>query len=205
MKKTAIVYVHGHMGSVRQFAPLIDMISKPERFEQVNISLPGHDGTINDFIKSNRYVWQEYVSQQVEQLTKTYDSLILVGHSMGGLLLIHAAIRNPEKIKAIVAIALPLYIHITDRSIATRLQCIGKAERKQDDCASAARKMNGVSGVTIANSYQLIPNTLGLLKIMAETRRTLCKLTIPLTIINSVNDEIVSMKTVASLKKHCPM
>ena len=204
MKRTAIIYVHGHMGSRRQFSPLISLLPNDGSVDHYNISLPGHDGTITQFERSHRKEWQKYVNDLITKKKKEYEELILVGHSMGGLLLINAAIAHPDKIRAIIAIAMPLYVKATIRGINIRLRSIGNARSGESECISCARELNGVSGVNYANSYRLIPNTLGLFRIMKGTRHSLHKLTVPLTIINSVNDEIVSMKTVRTVEKVLP-
>lgn len=184
------------MGSVKQFVPLISLLQGNSRIDQYNISLPGHDGTISDFKNSNRFAWQKCVNDKISELREEYDGLILVGHSMGGLLLINAAIECADKIRAVITIALPLYVIMTVRAIKIRIHCIGKIHENKNESISAAREMNGVSGITLFNSYKLFPNTLGLFQLMRETRKELHKLTVPLTIIHSVNDEIVSIKTV---------
>ena len=137
-------------------------------------------------------------------MREEYDGLILVGHSMGGLLLINTAIKRPDKIRAVITIALPLHIKITARAIKIRIYCIGKAHDNENNSIAAARKMNGVSGMTLLNSYKLLPNTLGLFQLMRETRKSLRMLTVPLTIIHSRNDEIVSIKTVCFAQKALP-
>ncbi|HPF53423.1 MAG TPA: alpha/beta fold hydrolase [Clostridia bacterium] len=202
MGGTAIIFVHGHMGSVRQFVPLISALGAD--VSKYNISLPGHDGTVADFVKSDRHVWQRYVTSRVAELRWQFDELVLVGHSMGGLLLINAAIACPDKIKGVIAVSLPLYIKLTTLGIRIRLSCIGKAVRGEDERVTAAREMNGVSGICLANSYKLLPNIQGLLRVMKETRKELGKLTVPLTIMNSANDEIVSLRTLSFARKSLP-
>lgn len=204
MDRIAIIYVHGNMGSVKQFVPLINLLQSKSQIDQYNISLPGHDGTISDFKSSNRFAWQQCVNDKISELREEYDGLILVGHSMGGLLLINAAIECPDKIKAVITISLPLYVKITVRAIKIRILCIGKVHDNENESISAARGMNGVLGITLFNSYKLFPSTLGLFQLMRETKKILHSLTVPLTIIHSANDEIVSTKTVCFAQKVLP-
>ena len=57
MGRIAAVFVHGHMGSVKQFFPLIDLLQDSARIDRYSIALPGHDGTIADFKNSDRFAW----------------------------------------------------------------------------------------------------------------------------------------------------
>lgn len=202
MKKTAIVFVHGHMGCSKQFEPLIKALGERLDVDMHNIVLPGHETDVKGFAAKNRSDWQSAVDDALDKLRADYDDLILVGHSMGGLLLINSAIARADKIRAITAISLPLHIKITPHGIRIRLGAMRKSTK--DRHTQAAKEMCGVSGVSFFNSYKLIPNTLALLKLMKITRGALPSLSVPLIVINSQKDEIVSMKTLGRVKKLCP-
>lgn len=201
MEKSAIVFVHGHMGRSKQFDRLIPALPESLPADRYNLVLPGHEATLQEFAGKNKDDWQGFVDDSLNQLRSQYEELILVGHSMGGLLLINSAVNCPDKIRSIYAIGLPLFLKITPRGILIRLGTLAKSAKRPS--VAVAKEMCGVSGVSLLNSYKLIPNTVGLLRIMKETRKRLSALSVPVTIFNSENDEIVSMRSVLFAQKAC--
>ena len=82
---------------------------------------------------------------------------------------------------------MPLFIKLTVKGLYIRI----KSLYSNSDCCNnyilAAYEMNGVSGVTFSSIF-------GLFKIINSTKKILQSLTVPLSVINSLNDEIVSIK-----------
>lgn len=201
MGKEIVVFIHGHMGSAKQFGAIV---SKLRDVDHICLTLPGHETDVNGFLKTDGTDWQGHVTASLDRLRQEYDDMILVGHSMGGLLSINAAISCPEKIKAIVAIALPLRIKITLRGILIRVRALSKQTPTEKEEVSAARTLNGVRGITARNAFRLWPNLAELFRIMRHTRRSLPALTVPLVVMHSRNDEIVSGKSPALARKALP-
>jgi|LSQX01.3.fsa_nt_gb carboxylesterase len=202
MGKKAIVFVHGYMGCSKQFEPLMKTLRMQSATDMYSVVLPGHEASVDTFVDKNLSDWQGAVDQALNTLRMEYEDIILVGHSMGGLLLINSTIKCSNKIRAIFAISLPLYIKVTLNGIKIRVGSMSKTTT--DKYTQAAKKMCGVSGITLLNSYRLIPNTFGLMKLMKNTREVLPLLSVPLTLINSVKDEIVSLRTLRYAKAACP-
>ena len=202
MNKRAIVFLHGYMGSSKQFISLINALNFDSATERYNIVLPGHETSLDEFTGKKRKDWQNFVDDFINKLRFNYAALILVGHSMGGLLLINHAIKFPDKIQAVYAISLPLHIKITLNGIKIRLGTLSNTT--DNKYITAAKDMCGISGITVMNSYKLLANTSELIKIIKHTRKSLPALTVPLTVINSVNDEIIPMKTARLVKRICP-
>lgn len=200
-RRRAVLFVHGFMGTPRQFDPIAQSLEDTGA-DLHRLVLPGHERNIEDFAGEDAAAWQQTVDDALDRLRANYDDLILVGHSMGGLLLIRAAVRCPDRIREIIAVSLPLSLKLTFRGIRIRLGSMGRAPKDPD--ARAAKEMCGVSGVTFRNSWRLLPNALGLLRVMGETGGNLPGLTVPLTVINSRRDEIVSMRTLDLVKKKDP-
>ncbi len=202
MRKKAILFVHGFMGTSRQFAPVIRKLRGKTGADLHDLVLPGHEADIESFVGKGPTSWQKAVDGALDRLRGEYDDLVLVGHSMGGLLLIRSAVQCSDKIRQILTISLPLYIKITFRGIQIRIGSMMKNPKNRN--ARAAKEMCGVFGVTPINSVRLIPNTLGLFRIMKRTREVLPCLTTPLTVINSKKDEIVSARTLRCVEKKNP-
>lgn len=197
---TAIVYVHGHMGTSRQFDFFSSLLSN-QPCDEYRVVLPGHESSLQAFAQSDRHEWQECVDEFLSELRTRYDHLILLGHSMGGLLLILSAIHDPDSIDAILCLALPLSLRLTFRALNIRLRSIQKPRAHESHFVSAAREFCGVADISVRNAWRLLPNTIGLLRIIRDTRRKLPRLSVPLTIFNSRNDEIVSIHSLRIAKR----
>ena len=192
-RRKALLFVHGFMGTPRQFDPIAKALGERSGAELHRLVLPGHGANIEAFVGEGAAAWQKAVNDALDRLRREYDDLVLVGHSMGGLLLIRAAVQCPDRIREIIAVSLPLSLKLTLRGVRIRLGSMGRDPKDPD--TRAAKEMCGVSGVTPWNSWRLLPNALGLLRVMKEAGAVLPGLTVPLTVINSERDEIVSMRT----------
>lgn len=192
--KTAIVFLHGFMGSPRQFDRLLEVLG-PVEADTLCLTLPSHGGTLADFVEAGRKDWQRWTLEQISDLANRYDRLVLVGHSMGGLLLIQAASEAPEKITAVAALAVPLKVRLTFRAVSVRLRSLSAPKPGEDPAVTAARDLCGVSGLSVDGAWRLLPNTIGLLRLVAEARREVSRLLMPLLTVHSQADEIVSVRS----------
>jgi carboxylesterase len=69
--------------------------------------LPGHGGTSKDFASGSFERWQGHVDAEIERLSRKDSDIWLVGHSMGGLLAINAAVKFSANVRGIFTIACP--------------------------------------------------------------------------------------------------
>ncbi|MGI6005153.1 MAG: alpha/beta hydrolase [Christensenellales bacterium] len=203
MANKAIVFLHGHMGSSAQFEQWLPMIGAGGA-DVHNASLPGHGSTLDEFVKNGRGEWEKCVADLLNDLRSRYEGIFMVGHSMGGLLSVCAAVQAPQKIEAVVAIALPLQIKLSYEGLKIRFLSVCPQKPDEDPRICAARQFCGVGGLTAWNAFRLLPNTVGLLKMIRHTRRALDRLTVPLTVINSAGDEVVSEKSLRIVRDKLP-
>ncbi len=189
---TVIVFIHGIQGSPLQFDYMTEKLSG--RYSIENLLLPGHGKTASDFGNSNMAEWQNYVDERIIKLQQEYKNIILVGHSMGGLLSVQSAISYPQKIRGLFLIALPLCIHISYPCIKNSFS-IAFSKKDRNDIIAAARKGNSISA---SNPFEYLagtPRYIELLKKSKSTRALLEKLQLPIVIVHSANDELVSNKS----------
>lgn len=196
-----ILMIHGFMENSTQFESLAQALSRSGRLCQ-RIVLPGHEADLRAFCRSNRAQWRSHVRKALAKACARYDRILLVGHSMGGLLALDAARGLP--VQGVVAVALPLRARITGRAIRYRLAMLGQARPTDSRKIAAVRACCGVHGIKFWNVLGLIPNTLGLLKEMTACRRGLAAVTTPLTVIHSENDDIVSPRSAALVEQRLP-
>lgn len=203
MEKTAILFIHGFIGSKRQFYGLRDRLSGcgADMFFQV---LPGHEGTLEDFRKTNAEAWQRGVNDRIIELASEYDRLVLVGHSMGGLIAVRAAAAKPEKVVAVVAIGFPLKVRIGREWLKLNLDAAKPEKAGEDPRVTAARSMAGVPIKNVRQYLSTLPQNMAFLKMARLARKELPLLKAPLTVINFERDEIVAKSVPEFVKSRLP-
>ena len=117
---TAILFIHGIVGTPDQFFPLIPLV--PDTWSCVNLLLPGHGGSVCDFSRSSMAAWRRCVSGEIAALAACHKRILLVGHSMGTLFCIDEALRRPEQIAGLFLLASPLRIGMKPSATIQSLQ-----------------------------------------------------------------------------------
>lgn len=195
---TVIVFVHGIQGSPLQFDYFIQRLKGSYSIE--SLLLPGHGKTAKDFKKSNMAQWQSYVDERIKLLQETYKNIILVGHSMGCLLSVQSAILYPEKVRGLFLFAMPLRIHISFPYIKNNL-VIAFSRKENSEIIAAARKVNSVTVSHPLEYLAAMPRYIELLNKCRSTRELIKALQLPIVVVQSENDEIVSNKSLYYVKE----
>lgn len=120
---TAILMIHGIFGSPNQFSDMSEFFFH-KGYTTQTILLPGHGGSTKDFADSRMYMWHGYVKLCVEKLKDKYKKVVLIGHSMGGLLSIDMAANFG--VDAIVLIGTPTSINTTPSAVNLRKKITNK-------------------------------------------------------------------------------
>jgi esterase/lipase len=71
---TAVLFIHGFLGSPNHFRPFLELV--PENFGIYNVLLHGHGRTVKDFSNASMKIWKEQVENIVLQLSEKYDKII---------------------------------------------------------------------------------------------------------------------------------
>ena len=107
--KGVVLFIHGILSTPRHFDYLIPAV--PDDFSVYNILLDGHGGSVQDFSKTSMTKWKNQVKDLLDDLCERYDSVILVGYSMGTLLSIDALPRY-NNIRGLLLLNSPLQIFV---------------------------------------------------------------------------------------------
>ena len=190
--KTAVLCVHGIQGSPVQFDWIIDGL--PGDFYVEKLLLPGHGGDMRSFARSNRRLWQSCVDEALNRLRSEYGRIIFIGHSMGCLLGIHAAIRNSERIESLILLACPLHVRMTKKYIVNNLRAISKAP-SSDPFVRAAREAHSVKAAHVFEYVLCIGPYIGLFRLIHSANKHLDRLKLPVLAVFSALDEIVGRKS----------
>jgi len=190
-RKAGVLFVHGLQGSPRQFDFLIRALPKGTPYR--TLLLPGHGGSVKQFRKSDRKAWMQTVRQAAFELGQSCGRVIFVGHSIGCLLGILAAVRDELPFDKMLLIACPLKIRLTMRYLREAL--IAFSRRPTDDPAILAiRNASSVAARTPVQYLFCARPYLETLRLIREVNRIPHKPLLRATAAFPAHDEIVSPK-----------
>lgn len=107
MKENVYLLIHGFAGNTDEIEYLNQFLLG-KGLDTRTVLLAGHGGTRKALRASSYVDWIKSVETVVDELTRTYNYINLLGFSMGGLISVNLASR-PE-IRRIVFINTPIYI-----------------------------------------------------------------------------------------------
>ncbi len=196
--QSAVVFLHGFLGGPQQFDFLLP-VAAAAGYDTHTLLLPGHGGDYRAFLGSSRRSWQAHVQSELNTLCAQYTRVLLVAHSMGGLLSILATLNNPGRVCGIFCLALPLHLKVSFHGIRNNVKYV-TGLGKQDALIKAARESCSVSGITFYNAPLMVRQLLDLSRLSIDARRALHQLNVPLMALHSQHDECVSKKSIQAIK-----
>lgn len=197
--KCAVLFVHGIMGSPRQFDFLIPGI--PQDTGYYRLVLAGHEATVREFSQASMSLWKRQAREAVAHLREEgYEKIIAVTHSMGGLLALDAAATS--KIDRMLLLNMPLAIWPKLKFFAVPLAVALNYAPDDDNTFKAAQTSSGVRpGGNIFHYIRSVARFIELLSAMASTGRRLKDATCPADAYFSKGDEIVSLRSAKILRR----
>lgn len=195
----AVLLIHGIAGSPGHFRELIPMI--PREYSVYNILLDGHDGTPKDFGASSMGKWKTQFKETLETLFSRHQKVVIVGHSMGTLFAIQAAIDHPDRIPALFLLNVPTRPRPSFRALGAMIQISFGKPRSATACA-----MHADTGITLSprvwEYFGWTPRMLELLKECRRVRKLLPRLCTSAAVFQSRRDELVGPRSCKDLSPH---
>jgi carboxylesterase len=188
--QTAVLFIHGYMGNINQFE-VLKPFTEQNGFAAYDMTLDGHDCTVREFYKSGRQKWIDCVTCKIDELRRRYDSIFIVGHSMGSLLALLCAVHNRDKISGILALAMPLKIRIRLRSVRISIKKMLNLRQGKDKYYQTAKRYSGIHNISAWNAVFTLPKAFDLFVLAKQARKALTALSVPMTAIFSDDDEMV--------------
>lgn len=190
---TAVVFVHGIVGTPDQFQPLLPLV--PEHWSVDNLLLPGHGGSVQDFSRSSMAAWRAHVAAHIDDLAVTHQHILLVGHSMGTLFCIGEAIKRPTQIAGLFLLAAPLRIGLKPSAIRQSLQVAFNIPRKTEAAQAAFRACSIAATPKLWQYLGWVPRYLELFQASRQGRQQISQVAVPTVAVQSQQDEMVSLRS----------
>ena len=197
---TAILFIHGIVGTPNHFNEFIPLI--PDNFSVYNLLLDGHGKGVKDFSKTSMKQWEAQVSAAIEQLSSTHNEIYIVAHSLGTLLVLEQAARNP-KISRLFLLAVPLKLSLKPRMFVNSAKVFFDRVKPDDEEAMAAQRCYGIrKDLNLFHYIGWIPRFFELFAKIRQMRNMVCRIDVPCSVYQSRNDELVSGKSIKLLTQN---
>jgi len=213
------IFVHGLGGTSEYFTPIVRSGDFQSRFTSYVYDLEGHGLTPTNI--ASRVSIDDYADNlaNIVDFTSTTTPITLIAHSMGCLVAITYALRNPSKIKGLILMGpvstplpAPARQALTARAQAVRAKGLlgsGAANAVSDAGTSSATKMFQPVAYTTVRSSLLNTNPEGYAKacmaLVGCEELAIEELTMPVMIITGDEDKTAPVQAVtANVHKRLP-
>lgn len=184
-----VLFVHGFLGGPGLFQGLVQAVNEAG-FAAETLLLPGHGKSAWNFARHTMREWQEEVNAALKRRLLQYEKVVLMGHSMGGLLSVNAFLQEGPA-HGLVLWEAPLRLRATLNGLGNDLAVALLPKRFHGAVAKAYCQAANVRFYTPAGYLLTLPRTPDLFRLMARTRRELQRVRGPVLLIQSDADEIV--------------
>lgn len=193
-----ILYIHGIMGSPFEFRRIADALNG-EYIHFKALLLPGHGSNGYDFSRTRAKAWQIHVNQEIRDLKKSHSKIILIGHSLGGLLALNASLHYP--VDGIVLINTPIKTRISLQQVSLSLRVLLNSSTTNDRMIRTYRETFSVALNDLWTLPLWIPRLLDINRIARQTASILNDVNVPVILFQSIHDETVNPVSAKILKK----
>lgn len=189
----AVLLIHGILSTPRHYDWLIPSIS--DDIEVHNILLKGHGGAVADFSKATMQQWQAQISEAVKSLEKPGRKIILIGHSLGALLALHAA-QSSKSICGLMLLNPPLKPWVRLSMVWRSLRfAFGRIRTDDPGDISCYQDLGVTLEPQLWKYLGWIPNFVSLLILAGKCRKIPEKLSIPCFAYLGHKDELVHISS----------
>ena len=194
--------VHGYMGSPVYFAGWTEQLLA-QGYDCKGLLLPGHGEEPKRFSRATAEEWIGHVRGEVAQAAAQYDGILMLGHSMGGLLSLLMAAEE-KKIKGVFALNPAVGFHFRPASLSKYAGLLlGKPERDSEKRREIRSQVSvELTGLLDAGHY--VRPMKQLYKLVARLPAAEEKITCPVLLFHGKKDETVSGRAIAKLCSRLP-
>lgn len=198
---TAVLMIHGIVGTPQHFKDLLPLI--PVEWSVCSLLLEGHGKGVREFGAASMKTWKTQVSERLRELLECHRRVLIIGHSMGTLFAIRAAVEYPDRIAGLFLLNVPMRIQLPPRTIAAAMKNALGLVKPTD---KTAMEMKNDCGVAMSPYlWRYIPWIGRFAELLVEIRRTrklLPQLNVPAVAFHSKWDELVSDRALNDLRQY---
>ena len=188
--ENAVLFVHGIVSTPRFFDDFAAVV--PPSWSVYSLLLPGHGGTVWEFGRHSAREWTAHVRAALDELRSTHERVYIVGHSLGTLLAIRAAVADDTRIAGMQLLCVPLRIWPKPSAlIHNTLKGIGLAENNAELHTYYGTEQDW----RVWRYIRWIPRYLELFRESAAARKEVARLTVPSCVYMAAKDELVSLRS----------
>ena len=196
----AILFIHGILGTPNHFRAFVPLV--PENITVYNLLLDGHGKGVRDFSRTSMKKWEAQVAAAVKELSQNHNEIYVAAHSLGCLLAIDQAVRNPV-IKKMFLLAVPLKLQLKPRMFLNSLKVYLNRIDPENEELVAAKACYGIHDSKNPFLYiGWVPRFLELFSKIKDTRKILESVKIPCAAYQSLRDEMVSNRAASILEQN---
>ena len=187
-KNTAFLLIHGFTGTHYEMVPLEEFLVGKGYYVN-NITLPGHETTIEDMTKTKWVEWVKYAQNQLQNLCKDYKTVFIGGLSMGGAITLYLGANNPE-IAGIIVMAAP-YKPVDWRMLLIRILPIHILLKNKKNIETGWEDLDSLESHKSYGKYPL-KSIAELHKLLVRVKKLVPKISVPILVVQSKNDSSIS-------------
>ncbi|NTU98387.1 alpha/beta fold hydrolase [Candidatus Falkowbacteria bacterium] len=107
----AVLILHGFAANIEQTDTLFNYFVR-KGYTVFRPVMPGHSGNIEDLKEYGPNDWLSAARSSLEILSEESQEVYMIGTSFGGSLALHLASEEDSKVKALVALEMPLFFNL---------------------------------------------------------------------------------------------
>ena len=194
--KIGVYLIHGFSSTTYELKKLADLFKK-ENYHVVLNNLPGHGTNLEDCNKTKYQDWLDYSTQEFAKLCADSDYVFIVGCSMGGVVGLYLASLFPVDGIIVGGVVLKFKLNFNTNYLNRILCKIIKTREKKLTFPKSIRDSISFYGY---QSYPLIAlNEFRKMNVVVKNK--LHKITSPILIIHSKNDQVSIRDNVEIIKE----
>lgn len=163
--------------------------------------LDGHGESGKSFADSSMEKWINSLNKEINIYKEKYKNIVLVGHSMGATLSILSYIEHKEYIKGIISISAPIHVRVKVNIVLSSIKIALGNINENDMLTNHAYNAFSVDRCSILTYLRWIPRYIDLFKLIIRSRKLLDKIEVPVLVVNAMNDELVSHRSLNVFEK----
>ncbi|MHA1203309.1 MAG: alpha/beta hydrolase [Candidatus Heimdallarchaeaceae archaeon] len=187
---TAILLIHGFTGTHYEMVPLEEFLVSKGYYVK-NITLPGHETTIEDMATTKWEKWVKYAQNQLKDLCEDYEKVFIGGLSMGGAITLYLGAKNPN-IAGIIVMAAP-YKPVDWRMLVVRILPIHIFYKYKKIIETGWEDLDSLKSHRAYGIYPL-RSIAELHKLLVKVKKLVPRISVPILVIQSQKDLSIPTK-----------